>query len=41
MQRALSKVGFSFAGEIIGLDEGDPELFYYKQTDNRQATGEN
>ena len=32
MQKALVKVGFSFAGEIIGLDEGDPELFYYKET---------
>ncbi len=31
MQKALSKVGFSFAGEINGLDEGDPELFYYKR----------
>ena len=30
MQRALSNIGFTFAGEIIGLDEGDPELFYYK-----------
>lgn len=27
----LSKVGFSFAGKIDGLDEGDPELFYYKK----------
>ena len=31
MQKALTKIGFSFAGEIIGLDDGDPELFYYKQ----------
>ena len=31
MQKALSKAGFSFAGKIIGLDEGDPELFYYKK----------
>jgi len=30
MQRALSNIGFTFAGEINGLDEGDPELFYYK-----------
>ena len=37
MQKALSKVGFSFAGEINGLDEGDPELFYYKNTDNRKT----
>ena len=34
MQKALNKVGFSFAGEINGLDEGDPELFYFKTTDN-------
>ncbi|WP_185154347.1 GNAT family N-acetyltransferase [Fulvivirga sp. M361] len=37
MQKALSKVGFSFAGKINGLDDGDPELFYYKMTDNRKA----
>ena len=33
MQKALAKAGFSFAGKIIGLDEGDPELFYFKVTD--------
>lgn len=32
MQKALQKVGFSFAGQLIGLDEGDPELFYFKAT---------
>lgn len=31
MQRALAKADFSFAGEIKGLDDGDPELFYYKR----------
>ena len=31
IQRALTKAGFTFAGEIDGLDEGDPELFYYKE----------
>jgi RimJ/RimL family protein N-acetyltransferase len=31
MQRALAKAGFTFAGEVDGLDEGDPELFYYKK----------
>ncbi|MEM7549356.1 MAG: GNAT family N-acetyltransferase [Bacteroidota bacterium] len=31
MQKVLKKAGFSFAGTINGLDEGDPELFYYKQ----------
>ncbi len=30
MQKALSKAGFTYAGELSGLDEGDPELFYYK-----------
>ncbi len=30
MQKALAKAGFSFAGEIIGLDDGDPELFYFR-----------
>jgi RimJ/RimL family protein N-acetyltransferase len=37
MQKALTKVGFSFAGEINGLDEGDPELFYFKTTDDRKT----
>ena len=37
MQRALSKIGFTFAGEIYGLDEGDPELFYYKTTNNKET----
>lgn len=32
MQKALTKAGFSFAGKIDGLDEGDPELFYYKES---------
>ncbi len=30
MQKALNKAGFTFAGKIHGLDEGDPELFYFK-----------
>ena len=37
MQKALSKVGFSFAGEINGLDEGDPELFYLKKINKKNA----
>ena len=37
MQRALAKVGFSFAGEIKGLDDGDPELFYYKKIENERV----
>ncbi|EAY26557.1 GNAT family N-acetyltransferase [Microscilla marina] len=37
MQKALTKVGFSFAGKINGLDDGDPELFYYKKTNNRET----
>lgn len=32
MQSALSKAEFTFAGQINGLDDGDPELFYYKKT---------
>ena len=31
MQKALTKVGFIFAGKIDGLDDDDPELFYYRQ----------
>lgn len=30
MQKALEKALFTFSGELIGLDDGDPELFYYK-----------
>jgi RimJ/RimL family protein N-acetyltransferase len=30
MQRALSKADFAFSGEINGLDDGDPERFYFK-----------
>lgn len=37
MQKVLNKVGFSFAGKINGLDEGDPELFYFKTTDDRKT----
>ena len=37
MQKALSKVGFSFAGKITGLDDGDPELFYYKKIKRKKA----
>ena len=37
MQKALSKVGFSFAGKINGLDDGDPELFYYKKIHNKKT----
>lgn len=35
MQKALSKGGFSFSGKLIGLDEGDPELFYYKKSKSK------
>jgi len=31
MKRALAKADFTFAGELKGLDEGDPELFYFKR----------
>lgn len=37
MQKLLNKVGFSFAGKINGLEEGDPELFYFKTTDGRKT----
>ena len=37
MQKALSKVGFSFAGKINGLDDGDPDFFYYKNINNGKA----
>jgi len=30
MQKALVKANFIFAGELSGLDDGDPELFYYR-----------
>lgn len=33
MQKALTKVGFTHAGKVEGLDEGDPELFYYKEVE--------
>ncbi len=37
MQKALSKAGFSFAGKINGLDDGDPELFYYRKINTEKA----
>jgi ribosomal protein S18 acetylase RimI-like enzyme len=30
MQGLIRSEGFTFAGEIEGVDEGDPELFYYR-----------
>jgi ribosomal protein S18 acetylase RimI-like enzyme len=30
MQGLLASEGFTYAGEVEGLDEGDPELFYYR-----------
>lgn len=38
MQKALAKAGFTFAGKIDGLDDGDPELFYYKRMNLEKAT---
>ena len=32
MQRALTKADFTYAGELNGLDDGDPEFFYYRTT---------
>jgi RimJ/RimL family protein N-acetyltransferase len=37
MQKALTKVGFTFAGKIDGLDDGDPELFYYKKIPSKES----
>jgi RimJ/RimL family protein N-acetyltransferase len=37
MQSVLNKTGFTFAGPVDGLDEGDPELFYYKVTTNGET----
>ena len=31
MQRALLKAGFTFAGELQEMDEGDQELFYFER----------
>ena len=30
MQALLVSEGFIYAGEVEGLDEGDPEMFYYR-----------
>ena len=32
MQRALEKLGFTRSGHIENLDEGDPEIVYFKNT---------
>ncbi len=32
MQKALARSKFSYAGKLIGLDQGDPELFFFKST---------
>jgi RimJ/RimL family protein N-acetyltransferase len=37
MQKALTKSGFTFIGKLDGLDDGDPELFYYKKTKIQNA----
>ncbi|MDR3471467.1 MAG: GNAT family N-acetyltransferase [Devosia sp.] len=34
MQKLLAKEGFVYAGTIEGLDEGDPELFYWRAVDS-------
>ena len=39
MQKALAKAGFSFAGQLTGLDEVDPELFYYRLYSERRGLG--
>jgi hypothetical protein len=30
MQALLRSEGWSWSGELVGLDEGDPELVYYR-----------
>ena len=35
MQRLLAKAGFTSSGVIDNLDEGDPELVYFKRLSNR------
>jgi RimJ/RimL family protein N-acetyltransferase len=37
MQKALAKSGFIFAGKLDGLDDDDPELFYYKRIKTQNA----
>jgi len=39
MQKALHKAGFTFAGTINGLDEDDPELFYFKTAEDEKVPG--
>jgi RimJ/RimL family protein N-acetyltransferase len=41
MQKALGKVGFTFAGEINGLDDGDPEWFYYNTIKDKMPVQNN
>lgn len=36
MQKALTKADFTFAGKLDGLDDDDPELFYYKKIKNNE-----
>lgn len=36
MQGALTKANFSFAGELNGLGDGDPELFYYRRIEQKR-----
>jgi hypothetical protein len=31
MRKLLGKAGFTFCGEIDALDEGDPELFFFRK----------
>lgn len=37
MRRLLRKRGFKFAGSLVGLDEGDPEVFYVKKKPEQDA----
>jgi len=35
MQKALTNAGFIFSGKLEGLDEGDPEIFYYRKENSK------
>lgn len=37
-QRGLAKSDFSFAGELNGFDDGDPERFYYRTLNQDKKT---
>jgi GNAT superfamily N-acetyltransferase len=38
MIRLLEKAGWRFSGQLQGIDEGDPELVYFKDSSSSQHT---